>query len=106
MTAHYDSYGWATLPDKIVRRIPFSFLAGHRQTQGPSTAQSRPWEDDLSSLGMTEFGLEARRLLSSTLPPFAKSAKDGAPLVSSAACGVQGSSFGVLGFDKGSAASG
>src|SRR5580698_8925449 len=22
MTAHYDSYGWATLPDKIVRRIP------------------------------------------------------------------------------------
>jgi|HubBroStandDraft_5_1064220.scaffolds.fasta_scaffold23489_4 hypothetical protein len=72
----------------------------------PSTAQSRPWEDDLSSLGMTEFGLEARRLLSSTLPPFAKSAKDGAPLVSSAACGVQGSSFGVLGFDKGSAASG
>ena len=106
MTAHYDSYGWATLPDKIVRRIPFSFLAGHRQTQGPSTAQSRPWEDDLSSLGMTEFGLEARRLLSSTLPPFAKSAKDGAPLVSSAACGVQGSSFGVLGFDKGSAGSG
>ena len=53
----------------------------HRQTPGPSTP-----------LGTTEYRRACtitRRLRSSTLPPFAKGAKDGAPRVRGAVGGVQ-----------------
>jgi hypothetical protein len=79
---------------QVPRQNSLRCLYGCQQTRGPSTAQDRPRAGDLSPLGMTEWRLEARRSRSSSLPPFAKGAKDGAPLVYGCLGRVQGSFVG------------